>query len=412
MILHLAMSLGLTLSPTMAGPPVAAKTNSASAPDYFASLFASEPATECACANVTMSDATTVTTTRASTAYCTASTGTMTSCANNLPRVSNSGVLIEGSRTNLSFRSESLNTSGPWFTSNATVTADQASAPWGGTTMDTVATSNVSGSVFQTVTTASSVGPYAFSAFGKALSGTNASTMLMRCTGSTPATCTCTRESGGVCTAAIVSADCKATATYSTTTDRVRGVVTCNAAVTGPLLILSGGEFTVDTDSQYWSGIQLEESSAYASSYVATAGTAVARSADSVSFTPGQAVSTAGCISGTVTFNAAPVASARLIGGAVATGIFVVDADTVRIGDGTNTVSVDPGTLASQAMAFRAGWTGTSLSLTVNGVTATGTFDGDMDFGTIYLGSQAGSSNFLGGYLKNIKLGTSSTGCQ
>ena len=87
------------------------------------------------------------------------------------------------------------------------------------------------------------------------------------------------------------------------------------------------------------------------------------------------------------------------------------DADTVTVSDGTNTVSVDPGALSRASYDFKATWAGSTLTLTVNGVSASGTFDGDMDMGTVYLGSQQGTSNHLFGWLKALKFGASAGGC-
>lgn len=357
--------------------------------DHFAALLATIGA-ECSCAALTLSDATSVTTTRASNAFCTASTGAMTSCGNNLPRVSSSGVLIEDTRTNLILRSQEIDNASHTKIS-ITVTANTHAAPDGTTTADTLTSTGANARTNDGLSSATaSAAIYSLATYFRSVSGTTASTGhdALHLAGA------------GSC---VVD--------FTSTTTWVRRACAGATATAGATMIPRFNPGKVDAAAvQVAWGEQYEVGSA-PSSYIPTVATAVARAADNISFAPSMPMGTSGCVSGTVTFGSVASADARLIGGAGATGIYVVDSDTVRIGDGTNTVSVDPGALASQTMTFRATWAGSVLSLTVNGVTQTGTFDGDMDMGTVYLGSQQGSSNFLFGHEKNLKFGTSATGC-
>jgi hypothetical protein len=328
----------------------------------------------------------------------------MTLRSSNEARVSNKGVLVEGERTNYLARSEEVGTA-PWG-GGGSVVADQAAPPWGGTTMDAVTTTTVR--FYDCGTVSSSTGPWAVSAYGAATSGTNVNRIELICnTSGTASGINAFRDDGTTASITQSGAFAWANVSFSTTVDRLQVNSGCSVANTSVCLGTFGGN---TAGTHYWGGAQLE-AGAGASSYIPTTATSVARSADVLSLAPSVAISTEGCVSGTATFAPVAVANARLIGGAAATGIYVVDANTVAIGDGTNTVSVDPGDLTLATYAFRATWTGSTLTLTVNGVSASGSFDGNMDMGTVYLGSQQGTSNHLFGWLKNVKLGASATGC-
>jgi hypothetical protein len=111
--------------------------------------------TACACATITGAKGEVVTSTRASSAYCTkeglATTGltttSMVSCGNNLPRVESDGtalgLLVEKAGTNSFLQSEGINVS-PWATdfggtgTAPVLTADQAVTPWGTTTAERI----------------------------------------------------------------------------------------------------------------------------------------------------------------------------------------------------------------------------------------------------------------------------------
>ena len=102
------------------------------------------------------------------------SSGYVTSAAINAPRfdydpttLTARGLLIEGSATNLLSRSEEFNLVGPWFQFNATITANDGTAPDGNTTADSIqATTSGAGGVFRSNEIPS--GTHTFSIFAKA----------------------------------------------------------------------------------------------------------------------------------------------------------------------------------------------------------------------------------------------------
>ncbi len=370
----------------------------------FTELLTSNPGTECGNNTITASGGETVTFTRGSSAYCTASTGAMTLRSSNQPRVANKGYFAEGAGASISTQPEALNHAD--WTCAATVTANQAAPPWGGSGMDDVASS--SNNCYQCVFMSSSAGPFTISGYGKTAAGTSSGALSVVCvaTNATAVTCRGFTDSSGAQSATPSSGTCISNASFTTTTDRLQTTTACDDPKTQLCFEVYGTNGT-GSGSKLWGGIQVEVAS-FASSYMPSG----SRSADDLHFTPGTAISAAGCVSGTVEFGPVVATGGRLIGGANATGIYALDGDTIRVSDGTNTVDVDPGTMPSTSMAFHLGWSGSTMTLTVNGVSASGTFDGNMDFGTIYPGSQQGTSNHLYGWLDNLKFGASATGCQ
>lgn len=394
-------------SPSMAGPGAALISGNA-VPNTFTTILSST-GTECANQTLTATGGETLTFTRASDAYCTAvADGAMTTRTSNQPRVSSKGVFIEGARTNILLRSEALDNAA--WSGTATMTADQAAPPWGGSTMDEENSPTSANARYQCPTIASSAGPFAFSAYGRAPSGTQQARLDIICVASNANTdCDALRDDGAAASSVESAGVCPGSSTFSTTVDRMQTTTTCDAAKTQVCPSPWGG--VPAPGIMDWGGLQAEVAP-FASSYIPTAGTSATRAADDLHFTPSVGISSQGCVAGTVTFGPVAATNGRLIGGAAATGIYVADADTITISDGANTVSVDPGAnLATQAYAFKATWAGSSMTLTVNGVSASGTFDGDLDLGTIYLGSQAGTSNHLFGWLKSLKFGASAGGC-
>jgi hypothetical protein len=77
------------------------------------------------------------------------------------------GLLIEAAATNLLSRSEEFNLAGPWFSFNATITANDGTAPDGNTTADSIqASTSGAGGVFRSSEVPS--GTHTFSVFAKA----------------------------------------------------------------------------------------------------------------------------------------------------------------------------------------------------------------------------------------------------
>ncbi len=392
------------LSTTLGGPSPA---TIGGAPDFFSfSAITPSLSEQCTGAVIASLQGDAITCTRASTAYCTKSDGTMVSVASDRCRVTDKGIFSEGGRTNYKLQAEDFTTG--YLTTGVTVSANTHAAPWGGTTMDTI-TYNTGNVLYEILSRSGASQVYTASAFARAISSTRQAYLDMYFAGPIPSACSCRTNSGAACTLIVAATDCAFWSEFTTTVDRL--AITANVVSSTVYAAVSTGNVGILSGGTVWSGIQVEEAT-FASSYIPTVGTAVARASDNIHTTPAQAISTTGCVGGTVTFGPVAPANGRILGGAVATGVYVVDDDTVRVGDGTNTVSVDPGgNLAGQTMSFKASWGAGVLTLIVNGVTATGSFDGNMDMGTVYFGSQAGSSNFLYGSLLGVKFNTNPVGC-
>ena len=400
-------------SPTMAGPSVAALRGSSAPaiPDHFTALLVNADLTDCLAFTITATGGETVTQTRASSAYCTASTGAMTLRSSNEMRVSafGYGVLVEGESTNVALRSE--DPSHADWSGTATITANVRAPPWGGSSMDTETTSSTN--KYQCPSVSSTVGPFTFSTYGAAPVGdtTNQARQEIICVAANadPLTCAAHRDDGASATGVTSSGTCAGTSTFSETIARVQTTTTCDAAKTQFCFATYGGS---PDDSHDWAGFQAEVGNARASSYIATAGTSATRAAEDIHFTPSVAISSTGCFVVDVTFdNASPTVGARAIAGAGATGLYFDTGDAFTLSDGTNTVTVDPGIPTFDQFRIRAAWSGSEMSLSVNGVTVTGTFDGNMDMGTVYVGSQTATSNWLNGWIKDLYMGAGYTGC-
>jgi hypothetical protein len=161
-------------------------------------------------------------------------------------------------------------------------------------------------------------------------------------------------------------------------------------------------------------GLQAELG-AFSSSYIPTAGTAVARGAERFTFTPGQSIASAGCLRMTATFPPVYTSGIRLMEAASSASIplYWDTSTTVRIYDGTNGAQLSTGALVGAAKTFRSSWGGSAIGVEmVGGGSASGSFDGTMN-GTVFdLGSAGGSAVHLDRYLGSTKLGATAAGCQ
>lgn len=407
MMLGLVLALALAQgSSTMAGPPPSVFGGGVA--DYFSSLLTSNPATECACADLLTTAAEAVTTTRASTAFCTASTGVMTSCTNNKPRVSNSGLLVEGARTNLLLRSQEFD-NGSWATGSTgsgttpTVTANAAVAPDGTTTAEELILPAVAagsnGSWIEQAVTMTAVA-HGASLYVKGAAGTGTAYFFATPDDATYLTVAC--------------------AWNSTTWTRCTGTGTATAATwywkigsDGRAAAMSGG---IAAQTIYIWGGQVEAGAA-ASTYVPTAGTAVARSGERHAATLSIQVRATGCFSALIRAGGSFNSTARVFamnagrvqgfGGMTALGLF----------DGTGFVNT-PGsvTIIDNELFVRAYWDATTskMLLSLPGASSgEGAYDGTLaTTDVIHFGTGDGGGNELSGFIRQIKIGTlSSSGC-
>lgn len=210
---------------------------------------------------------------------------TLYGAAANSARINTNGMLIENSATNYALRSEALNNAAWTATAGMTVTADQSAFRDGLASMEKL--DNTGGAntdvISQTVTVSSSAGPYTASSWFKPVSGTQTATVGFACDSSgtnVVTACTCKRDDGVACTAEriVTNSVCQAFGSF-TAIGRMSVTGTCTSVTTAPIVYLSGGRRATSTSTIFAGGAQFEART-YATSYIATAGTATARGAD------------------------------------------------------------------------------------------------------------------------------------
>jgi hypothetical protein len=233
----------------------------------------------------TVADATGYSFSRASDGYYTNSDGTLTLFGSGALRRGDRGVLIEGARTNLLVRSQEFDNAA-WVKSNATVTADTATAPDGTTTADTVTgvTSGAANSAYQEITAIASV--YTFSLWVRAGTATTCAILVRDNTAATNLSVTAQILSGP----GSVTGSTAVTVSGLSTTEWTRVSLTSSAAATAGntlrCLFYPETSVSVNTTSKnniIW-GAQLEAAS-FPSSYIPTVAAAATRAADVLTYT-------------------------------------------------------------------------------------------------------------------------------
>jgi len=189
------------------------------------------------------------------------------------------GLLIEEARTNICLRSEDFTTT--WSVANATITANSIVSPDGVATADTWTSAlTVYPSVFQTITVTNAVA-YTATFYAKAGTSSSIQAELRGAAGSSPDG---TFDlSTGVATVAPGATGSPIVSMVSVGNGWYRCAVTKTSTSTSFIFII--GQFTsVIGNTVYLWGAQLEAGS-FATSYIPTAASAVARSADSATMT-------------------------------------------------------------------------------------------------------------------------------
>lgn len=165
-------------------------------------------------------------------------------------------------------------------------------------------------------------------------------------------------------------------------------------------------------------GVQHEVSTLGATSYMRTEGSSATRNSTSLPFAPPSGFSdTEGCVAATIQVPYTPTAGSRVIGTGSSSGPLNTVAGGTGFGsfDGTSTVASPAGaSYVNVSARGAAGWRAgdSSRRATSSGGTATGAYDGTLLSGNLFIGSQAGTSNFLNGWAKGIVLGATRDGCQ
>lgn len=359
--------------------------------------------------------------------------GIVWSIAPGVPRVNERGLWVEQARTNYVLQSGGFCSAGaaiaPWALvgGSATCTADTAVAPDGITLADQVSNSVSTSGVAQAITTAT-LASTAYSGWMRKAAGGTA-TLFNRCIAGTVTTCTCARIDGGACTTNINGADCQVRYTSLPPGAWIRGwaIATCSAATTSWQVFFFPGDYGVSTGTAEFWGVQ-NEVSPDVTTYIPTAGSAVARNADQATVpTPSGFKGPAWCAEATY-YRDWTVAAQREFW---SNGI-ISQANTARlysIGASTKRIETYDGAAATRINAFTAtgsGWLsfGLRASNTSSGVgiayvdgairsmTPSGAGSGLMDVWAtpIYLGDiQQNDTEILNGAIKNFKLVPSAT---
>jgi hypothetical protein len=375
---------------------VMGRGSSAAAPAPFFTAFSSNPATECAGSNVASDDgsATAITHTNATvTRYCTKSDGTLVAMTANQPRLTNAGLLVEGGRTNIQVRSSEFN---QWTCTNVTTpTANTHADPVGTTTAEILTTTSSGGFCNGPSDFTPSQTTGAFSLYVRTASGTQNFSIVARDNfASADRTTTCSIT--------------QATTTWQLTKCHVTGMTSANvhhirvypgtAAGSGSLVVW-GAQFEVPSVG-----------AAFVTSPIPSTNTSLARSNDAFSWTNPTDISTQGCLAATVTFNTATGGTflsngtEKMMGSGSAT--------TITANDGTNTVTATVSDVTNRTIDIKVKWSGSTMTVVADGVTASGTFDGAFSStATMHVGRQTTASGYANAHIKQIKVGSDPEAC-
>lgn len=369
------------------------------------------------------SEGTSVTFARSTTKFCTRSDGVLVSVAADEPAVETNGINIEPAATNLVLQSQTLDVDASGWTFGAlTVTANNVAAPDGTTTAERLNITSGS-AIHRILPDASAVltGTYVLSAYVKM--GTGIDWARLYPSSSITAqfsvdlnTCVAGTVSGGAVVAtgveALADGWCRFWLAY--TGDGVnsqRPII--NFGTTDAQTAVGTSWNAAGTETVYVWGVQHEAN--FLTSYIPTTTAQVARGADNVSLTPPVAMGTAGCVSAVATFRSLVNANGRLFGTSdTSAPAIVATATSSKIADGANTQTLNHSSIANSSVAYRAWWSaGSSLKNIIVGATegTPDTFDGQMNMGTVYLGSRAATNDYLYGHLKSIMLSADHNGC-
>jgi hypothetical protein len=392
------MLFALTLSLLASNPLTMAGGRSAPlVPPVHVSALTSNPATECSGDDITTTQGGAISVTRALAAYCEKADGSLTLVATGKPRVNNRGILVEGQRTNLVPRSQDLDHA-DWVKSNAAVVANGTTDPAGGSTMDIITTTAAGGYVeskaFVPSQTTMTVSLWAF-------------------------------EGSGIADFDVVVRDTtagvdRATCDFAPSDIEVSTRIICNASgLTGAnnhvIRIYPGGTASAAGGDEVaiW-GVQAEALlTNFATSYIPTAGVSVQRPNDVVTFANGTDISAAGCIAADITFlNPTISSTAGLVSNGTERMMGYTNATTMQMNDGTNTVSATVSSVLGRTIAMKTSWSGSTMTIVADGVTASGAFDGSFSStATMRLGATAAASGYAYAYIDNVRIGVHPNSC-
>jgi len=320
------------------------------------------------------------------------------------PRVTNKGVLIEEARTNVLLRSQEFDNA-TWSKTNATVSADTATAPDGSTTADKLIASAGSAQhyVSQTVAGLSAGEARTISVYAK-FAGVQYLAIYMsqgptqawfdlqagtvsNVTGS--ATITPLGNGWYRCTVTSASAP-GASDTYELHTAGTAGSFTHTGDGVGGVFI--------------WGG-QLERQAAFATSLIQTTSVAVTRPADV--FSLAHTVPSAGAVLAIATPSPTNVGSPRIVGANSGAVTYLYQTSVAANNFGTyngSTTVIRSGNAAVGSVSAGVSWDGTNRSVTYNGgtpATSTGSISNG-SVASIFVGSDNGVNQFWNTYIQRI----------
>lgn len=348
----------------------------------------------CACAAITTAQGNAITWARASSAYCTKegtavsglTTTSMALCTSALPRVERDGdgflgLRYEQAKTNSLLRSEEL--SNVAWTATATVTADQAVAPWGATVLDQL--SDASGAaqqgVSQVVASTAQV-RNVVSCYVRAGTATSATITL---TGTGNSAGDCTASLTGLSTDSINRISCASSTAYT-------------AGITAKTVAITVGDAVGVTGTIMAGGCQLEDAFPL-TSYIATTSAAVTRATDSEPTIAGLTL-TSLASGGSAAVNITPFgtgqvsAAGMVVMGVGGTARLMYFNTTMRIFDGANEAAIVTGFTGGTAKRYWSSWASGTLTIrnATNANQATTTFGGTMETTTPL---RIGSATFI-----------------
>lgn len=373
----------------------------------YRSTLPRTPAEECTGTFPTTETGETVTFTRTGpTVFCTKSDGTMVALANNLPRINAAGLVIESTRFRPLTRTQELDL---WTATNATVTANNATAPDGTATAETVVSTTAGGYIQSPTWTTSGTGTLVATVYVRAKTGTQTGTIIIRDT------------TAGVdrCTASFT-----ATTTWSTFYGAVDTRASCvtTAHVSGNVVairLLPGGASTGTLEA--WGGgiDQGGGANPTATSYVANSASTSTRGSELFSFLPPatlSAYSTEGCIAGTLTVPPLTAGGGGRIVGATTgsdTPAYQSGSGAIGVHDGTGSVSATTTSFAGRTVRFRAFWGGGTKGVWVDGISNQTSFDGSFsNLSPFYIGNLGTGGNAIDATVRDLRLGRSKFGCR
>jgi nucleoside phosphorylase len=236
-------------------------------------------------------------------------------------------------------------------------------------------------------------------------SGSGIATIGAQCNTGNAATCACLRADGTACTATILTGICYGTSTFTTTVQRMSVTLTCASSCTSLNAYLWPGEFLVSTGTSRYGGVQVE-TGAFATSYIPTVGTAVARLRDLLYTTLTQSIDAAGCFAATVrhgtVFNG--------INGWISTdqvGLYAQSATTLESVTSSGGAGITVPSLLSTTATARTYWNASVVGLESGGVS-----DTDVTGGTMSSDSIISFGDYLDGHVRGIRVNTNIGGCQ